>query len=373
MSASRKKEEAPPHALARLASALEGGELAPAYLLRGEERWFRERMAELVTHHAARRGLEVCRHDAKHPEFSLARLCDDLRGGALFASARCVLVHHAGSLVNKTSKDYSAPFTELVAARMARPEGGTIVLAAESLGTEHALVKSAAAAGGWLLSCRKLWDTPPPWGASDPARIELVVWFMERARSEGVRLDAQEALLVVQAIGNDLWALEGELARLRERGERPVAEVIGWQAGASPWTVADDVARGDARAGAKGVEALFRGGFQGRDGSRTLDQAALSVMLLNAIQGKVREALAASELIGRGASEEDALAFAGASGARAQESLRARMAARAPSAWRAMLEETAALERRSHTGTPLDANDFQLLVLRWRVRAPARS
>ena len=36
-------------------------------------------------------------------------------------------------------------------------------------------------------------------------------------------------------------------------------------------------------------------------------------------------------------------------------------------------EAILALERRSHTGTPIDVNDFQLLVLRWRVRAPAKT
>ena len=366
----KKREEPPQQALARLERALQAGELAPIHVFRGEERYFRERMAELVVRASAERGLEVCRHDAKHPEFSLARLCDDLRGSALFSSGRCVLVHSVGPLVQTQSEDRSQAFVDLVLARAADPRGGTLVVTAESLASEHAIVKAAQTAGGWVVTCRKLWDNMPAWGAGDPAKIELVGWLMERARALGVGLRPEEAHHVAQAIGNDLSALEGELSRLRERGERSVAEVVGWQAGASPWTIADDLARGDARAAAKGIEALFRGGFQARDGARTLDGTGLVTMLLNALYGKVREALAAASALERGASESEAAEFAGVSKAPSiQASFRARMASRPSGEWRGMLEEVASLERRAHSSVPLDANDFQLLALRWRSRA----
>jgi DNA polymerase III delta subunit len=368
--AERKKEEAPQQALQRLERALAANELASAYVFRGEERYFRDRMSDLVLRHAGERGLEICRHDAKSPEFSLAGLTDDLRGNALFSSARCVLVRQIGSLVVTKSPDHSPALVELLLARIARPDGGTLVLGAESLSSDHVLVKAVVAAGGWVVQCRRLWDTPPPWGSGDPTRIELVGWFLERARSLGVSLRPDEAAHVVHATGNDLSALEGEIERLRERGSRSVAEVVGWQAGASPWVIAEDMVRGDARAAAEGLEALFRGGFQARDGARTLDAGGLVAMLLNALYGKVREALAAASEIERGATEKDAASFAGVSGApRAQEAFRSRMASRPAGEWRTMLEEIATLERRSHSSVPLDGNDFQLLSLRWRNRA----
>ncbi len=366
----KKKEEAPQQALLRLERALAAGELAPAYVFHGEERYFRERMSELVLRHAAQRGLETCRHDVKHQEFSLARLSDDLRGSALFSTARCVLLANVGPLVSAKSLDHSPAVAGLLLARIAQPDGGTLVLTAESMTSAQALSKAAQAAGGWVVQCRKLWDTMPSWGGSDPSRIELVGWLLERARALDVRLRPDEAQHVALAIGNDLSALESEIERLRERGGKTVAELVGWQAGASPWTVADDMVRGDVRATAEGLEALFRGGFQGRDGARTLDPSGLAQMLMNALYGKVREALAAVSILGSGASEKDAASFAGIPGSpRAQEGFRARMASRASREWSVMLEEVAALERRAHQSVPVDVNDFQLLALRWRNRA----
>jgi DNA polymerase III delta subunit len=354
----RKKEEAPQQALVRLERSLAAGELAAAYVFRGEERYFRDRMSDLVLRQAGERGLEICRHDAKHPEFSLARLTDDLRGNALFSAARCVLVRQAGTLVVKTSPDHSPALVELLLARIAHPSGGTLVLAAESLASDHALVKATLAAGGWVVQCRRLWDTMPPWGAGDPTRIELVAWLLERARALAIPLRPEEAAHVVHATGNDLSALDGEIERLRERGSRSVAEVVGWQAGASPWVIAEDMVRGDARAAAEGLEALFRGGFQARDGARTLETNGLVAMLVNALYGKVREALAAAgertRRLGEGCRE-----LRGVSGApRAREAFPLAHGFAAAGEWRVMLEEIAALERRAHSSAPLDGSDF---------------
>lgn len=364
----KKREEAPPLAQQRLERSLAAGDWLPAYILRGEERYFRERMAELVLKAAQQRGLELCRHDAKHPEFSLTRLCDDLRGGALFATARCVIVHQISPLLTKNSRDYSQALVELLCARIQQSSGGTLVLSADSWTLDHPVLRTATAAGAFFGSCRKLWDTPPPWGASDASRIELVAWLLERARHSGLRLRSEDAHYICQAVGNDLYALEGELGRLRERGSRSIAEIVGWQAGAAPYAVAEDLARGDLRAALRGIEALYQGGFQGRDGQRTRDEGGLSAMLLNALYAKLREAIAASGALAAGGSEKEALLAAGVSSApRAQEALRARLQARATSSWPLMLEDVASLERRAHSGSPLSAEDFQWLALRWRV------
>jgi hypothetical protein len=371
-SSRRASEEAPFHALARIAKELEGGRIAPVYVLRGEERYFRARIADAVARAASERGLEVCRHDVKHPEFSIARLLDDLEGRALFATGRCVLVHEVGALLVKNSKTYSAAAAELLRARMKTGDGGTLVLAAESLRADHALVKAARELGGELVACRRLWEGPPP-RSHDPRAAELVRWLIERAKTLGVQVSPDAAVFLAEVTGNDLFALEGQLERVRQRGSAGLRELVDWQAGASPYEVAEALILGELESAVVGVEALFRGGFAGRGGARTIDPDGLSKILLGALYGKVREAMHGARLIEGGASPARAAELCGVrtSWAKAAESFRARLHARGAREWRSLLAEVAALDRRQHRGAHLGATDFSLLALRWRKRSPA--
>ena len=372
-SAARKApEEAPWKAGARILAKLEEGELSPVYVLRGEERYFRERISDAVAKAAATAGLEVCRHDVKHPEFRLARLLDDLEGSALFAAARCVIVQEVGPLTSKGSKAFSSSALELLLARMNHADGGTLVLASESLRADHALVKAARAQGGESVVCRRLWDGPPP-RSHDPRDAELVRWLSGQAAASGIQLGPDEAVWLAQVTGNDLFALEQQLERLRERGPAGVRELVDWQAGASPYEVAEAIVLGQLQNAVRGVEALFRGGFEARGGARTVDGDALAKILLNALYGKLREALRGTILMQGGASVEEAAAACGVKKwPKAVASFRARLGARPAADWRKLLDEVAALERRQHTGTRLDAGDFALFALRWRKRSAGR-
>src|SRR5215207_4448349 len=104
MAAAKAKEPDPPSQLRELGASLPpaaGAKLARAYLLRGEERYFREKGIELVVAAAREAGLELSRHDARDPDFSAATLQDDLQAAPMFAGARCIVVRNAAALLKK--------------------------------------------------------------------------------------------------------------------------------------------------------------------------------------------------------------------------------------------------------------------------------
>ena len=77
------------------------------------------------------------------------------------------------SLLKTRSKEPTA-LTRAVKAFLASADiPGLVVLEAETLRADHAAVKAVVEAGGATLSCRKLWDSPPPWDP-DPRKAELV-------------------------------------------------------------------------------------------------------------------------------------------------------------------------------------------------------
>ncbi len=365
----RKREPTPTEELGSLERDLAGG-LLPAYVLRGEERYFRERAARAIEAAAATRSIEVVRHDVKDPEFDLSRLLDDLAGGALFSSARCVVVHHADSLIKKGAKRYTPALASAINSRLATKDGGVVVLAAETLRADHALVKALVAAGGRVVGCRKLWDTPPPWNP-DPRQAELCLWLVARARELAVRLSNDEAAYVVAATGNDLYALEGQLARLGDRGSSSLAELVGWNSGGTPWELAETLVDGDLRRSVAGLEALFAAGFHARDGTRTVDRGGLVAMLVSALAARLREAASGAAALAAGEGMPAAMAAAGVSGPpRAKAAFEARVQRQSASEWRRRLEEACALESRSRSGARVDANDFAALALAWYRRAP---
>ncbi|MEM9382757.1 MAG: hypothetical protein AAGB93_22580 [Planctomycetota bacterium] len=358
----------PADALRDLEAAVQR-QLPTVAILRGEERYFRDRGVRALVDAARAAGLEICRHDGLDPEYEPARLLDDLATGALFGGARCVVVHAAERIVVDRATHASPAIRDAMRARIEAGAEGCLVLSAEKLRADHVLAKAAKAADGPVVGFRRLYDTPPPWNP-DPRNAELVQWCAARAKQLGVQIDAGEAAFVAAATGNDLAAIEDQLQRLVGRGDDAVRELIPWTAGASTWDVADHVARGDLERASLGIESLFAGGASQRDGSRVLDRSGITAQLITAIGAKLREAErgAAEVRAGRGATQ--AAAAAGVKGPKAAvDSFEKRLAARPPTDWLPMLEDFGALERRSRSGVTVDATDFLAFALRWRRRA----
>jgi len=366
MAARRKRQADPPTQLAELARALESGEPAPGYVLRGDERYFHERAIDLLRARAEALGFEVCLHDAyppPNPDFRLGTLIDDLSGSGLFAARRLVVVRNPGELLKKVD-GRDSPLTEAVRTFVGAGNAGCVVLSAASLRADHAVSKAVVAAGGGLLDLRKLWDSPPPW-SPDPRRTELVEWAVRRAAEAGVRLSRDQAVFLCASTGNELSTIDDQLARLRSTPGAPIGDIVGWDATTTPWGVADQLVAGELPRALAGIEALYRSGFRDKSGRRVIDAPALSNMLITSVARGVRRSLALSGALERGATEAEAARAVGLSGravAPAMTGARRRPAV----AWRKMLEDVAGLERRAKSAAGVDANDFCAFALRWR-------
>ena len=366
------KEAHPEDELAQLERSVESGKLAPGYVLRGPEGWFRERGVRAVRAAAKERGMELCAHDAKDPDFEAARLFDDLGGAGLFATERCIVVRHPAALLKKQGKQ-DAALTRAILSFVER-QAGTVVITADTLRADHAVVRAIKKADGPIVTCRRLWDSPPPWKpGADISDSELCHWLAGRAKVIGLKLSREQAALLAASIGNDLGALTTELEKVQASGADALA-ALGLEGSATPFKVADDLIGGRAGAALFGIETLFKGGFQQDGGRRERNPVALGTMLVAALTKNVRQALAGAEAVAHGADLKAAAAAAGVSGApMAQRSFESRLSARTREEWEKMFSEALALERRAKSGARLDVNDFARLALSWRVRRSART
>jgi len=368
------REPDPPTQLADLTAALERDGLVRGYVLRGDERYFRDRALEAIKARAAQDGLEPRMHDGEDPDFDASALMNDLGGGGLFAARQLVVARSVEKHLPKSAKEKSS-LCDRLESFLAGDDVGTLVVSVGSLRADHRLVKAVVAAGGGTLTSRKLWDTPPPWGNDDPRRVELVTWLVGRAREMGLKLNPDQAVYVCAATGNDLFALEDQIKKLRDapRGS-DLQSIVSWEAAASPWAVAEHLVIGDLPRALGGIESLFRGGFAERDGRRLVDAAGLAQILLSGLIGAVRKGLAIASGVERGLSPEDAARAAGVSGAPTTVRREIeRAATHDAAAWRRRLEDLADLERRSKSTGGVEVDDFTLLAVRWRRRKPARA
>jgi DNA polymerase III delta subunit len=333
--------------------------LARGYALRGEERYFRERAVTALRARAEALGYEVCLHDvgreSEGSDFRLARLVDDLSGGGLFAARRLVVVRNPGELLKKQEGEDSPLTRALLSFLASGEEPGTVVLSDSSLRVDHAVVKALLARGGLAPAFRRLWETPPPW-KPDPMGSELVAWTQRRARELGCPLSAEQALFVSAATGNDLAAIDDQLATIKSSGGRDPRASVRWVAGGTPWNVAEQLLSGQLARSLSGLEALFQGGFQDKSGKRLLEPAALAALLIGALQ--------------RGASQSLMILTAGdeapPSGSPTQrESALALARMKSVAQWRAFQEEVSGLERALKSGGGVEASDFTRLALRW--------
>lgn len=353
------------------AAVAPGAALAPAFVLRGAERWYRDRAVDLVLARAKAAGLEICRHEAKGGEFRLEALLDDLIGNAMFAGARCVVVLEPEGLLKKTESGAESPF-----ARAARSfvggKRGTLVLAADSLRIDLAIVKELIEAGAIVRTFRKFYDRPGPWERDpDPRRTELVGWIAQRAKERGAALTPDQAMLLAHSQGNDLGALDDVLSGIASGTAKDVLARLSSAAAGSPGEVVDALIAGDVPRAVLAIETLFRGGMRKQgDGTRETDDGALVAILLGFLRGKVRAGVAAGGAMERGASAAEATALAGVTAF--DRALKDAIERRQPAEWRAMLDDLLEVERRSRRAPGVDAADFTRLALRWSRKRAAR-
>ncbi|MBL8857663.1 MAG: hypothetical protein JNL28_04040 [Planctomycetes bacterium] len=371
--AQRKPREASPgEQVASLAATLSQGAPQRAVVLRGDERWFREDALRHALDAARRAAMEIEKYDASDPDFNARSLTDALLAPPMFAAARCIVVRNAAALFKKDAGNESSVTRAVLGFLKDADTSGFLVLDAEGLRADHAVVKAAVAAGGLSLGLRRLYDSPPPWD-NDPRKTEVMQWLTARARERKIPLTPDDALYVATATGNDLYQLDAALERLSHKTGGSVKGMIAWSAAGSPFDVAEFMLRGEVARSVAGIEALFKLGFADKSGEREIDRGALLAITLGALRNKLRASVAAARVIEHGGDVESAVAASGTPAyAKAREEFTLRMRARAPRAWRGLQEDLAELERRTRRGGTTDANDLCALALRWRVAAGAR-
>lgn len=374
MAAARKKELDPPTQLRGLSQTIESQGLPRGVLLRGEARYFVERGTRSLLDKAKELKFELCKHDVADPEFSLPALLDDLLAAPMFSGARCILVRNADAATKGTpsilAKEGSkpSPFTRAALSYLASGREGSLIITGKSIRADHAIAKALKAMEAPILSCRKLWDTPPPWDP-DPRKTELALWVGTRSRELDMRLSPDDCAYIASATGNDLAAIDTQLDKVRREGRDSLRELVEWTSGGTPWKAADDLLSGQAALGISTVEGLFRSGFHSdRDGKTEVKAAALSAIVLGTMRGKARLGAAAARAHAAGASPQQAADSAGATGKMARDSVLSMLQLRSAEAWEKLYREVLELERRSRSGPEVDVNDFVALALRHRVQ-----
>lgn len=372
--AAKKRAAAPPQQLADLARRLKKG-LGKIIVLRGEERWFVEEALKLILERAEKDDLEISRHDTSDPEFAAPRLLDDLLASPLFAVDRLVVARNVEDLLKKQGKEPSALTRSVSAAVADDTRGGCVVITCRKLRADHAICKLAIGVEAPVLELRKLWDSPPPWKAGDPTEAETVQWLLARARQRELRLDARDAVYICAAVGNDLFALETALEKLRHGGGKAVRELVGWDSSAAPWSAADKLLDGELRGSLGAVEALYMGGMNDdRTGRRNIDPRALSAILGATLRNRLRELARGARALERGASTAGAAREAGVKGApMTMQAFQARITRRPAEDWEGMLADFLDLEARSRSvgGALVDADTLFRFALRWRIERPS--
>lgn len=368
MAERKPKEASPSEQVAAFEKLVAASALPRGVVVRGDERWFRERAIRAAIEAAKRARMEIARHDAQDPDFDVRHLTDDLLAAPMFAASRCILVRNASPLLKKDDGEDSAVARAVMAFLKDTASPGAVVIDAEGLRADHAVVKLVASKGGPVLSLRRLYDAPPPWDP-DPRKSEVVQWLVATARERKVPLGPDDAVYVAAATGNDLFALEGALERLAQRGSQHLREIIGWSSGGSPFELAEHMVRGEGARAIAGIELLFRHGFVEKGGGREIDRNALLSITLGMLRSKLRQAVAGALVLQK---KGDIAAAATAAGIpsfpQARTEFEARLRSRDPRAWAPMLDDLVALERRTRTGSLVDAADLAALALHWRVR-----
>ena len=359
--------------LALLEKSLADGPPLVGYVLRGAERYFRDRALDGIKLAARAAGHELCVHDARSPEFEASKMLDDLMGSGLFSSERCVVIHNPEDLLKKAGGKDSGATTAL---RSFLAGGrGTVVLSAKSLRADSVAIKAIKSGGGMVSTFRPLYDSPPPWARNqDPRATELVEWLRRRAKELGVALSPDRAVLLAGSRGNDLGALDSALEEIRAGAKDEDLRATGGEAALSPFKVAETVLEG-AASGPRELEALFRGGMRkDKDGTRERSPEALLAIVTGTLRNKVRQGLAAREALDAGLPPAEALQVAGFGGPpTAREKFTAQVQARGTLAWQRMLRDLVELERRSRRNIPVDVSDLTRLAVRWRPKARPRT
>ncbi|MHC4376954.1 MAG: DNA polymerase III subunit delta [Planctomycetota bacterium] len=365
------REATPPVQLAGwLKSLPEGEDLPPCSIVRGDEAYLRRRAVLGYIERAKELDAEITTYDGNDPDKDLPRLLGDLSTPSMFAARQALYVRSFDKELRKVGKDHS-PLSRALLAFIERAEPGrSVLIEAPGLRADHAVAKAIKTRGGAVLSMRRLYDSPPPW-KPDPLATELVQWVIARARELEQPLPPREAARLAAFVGNNLDAIDDQLAKLKSLGPNAGVDALDFQKTVAPWELADLLLSGETARALATAETLFQNGFAGKDGRIERDPKALFPILFGSLRNGLRQGLAATAELERGADPRAAAERAGVNG-RGLDAFVERLRRWPRQAdWLRRLEDVADLERRSRSSAEPGPEDLALIALRWRPPAPA--
>ena len=367
MKSTRAREPDPESQLDALERSVAGSApLARLYVLVGEERYFRDRALATLVRAASAREMEVSRHDAHDPDFDPAGFAADVSAAPMFAPARFIVLKNAAMMLKKESSHDGGLADRALAFAKDASFPGALAIDADALRADHPL-RAAASSIGVVVTSRRLYEDAPPWNP-DPAKAELVQWCVAAAKRRGIPLDAHRAVALVAMTGNDLYALDANLERLKRATPREWKGLVPWTRGGAPHEVAEDICLGRAARALAGLEALYSSGFRERDGSKESDPTVVTTILLGALRSKARQALVGATSLETGADLAAAAEGAGVpANPKARAAFEARVRARSRGDWDRVYRAVQDLERGAKSGNSIDVNDWFALALRFRI------
>jgi hypothetical protein len=220
--------------------------------------------------------------DGGEEQASSGRYCPDLdvlRGGGLFAAAG-VLVVRRGSRWLRRYQESLLNFLPHIG------KGCVLVLEVEKLDKRTRLSKELAKVGE-LFEFRSLYEAP--FGRPDrPLDGELVQWVVSTARSLGVPLTQEAALVICAQVSKEPGVIHAELCQLRDRlaaraeglpsqplVPQDLAGLLTVAFSSTPFEFAEAVLGRNRRKAWRSLRAIFDRGVKRKDGGSSMDRAGL--------------------------------------------------------------------------------------------------
>ena len=302
-------------------------------LISGEEEFLRdESIAHLLS--VCGEEVEVCQRDGSG-EVDLADLLDDLSMRDLFGGQRIFVISNSDELVKNHGETLERFIRNGSSVHPFILEGRALVAKSRKTAPTKGVPGVLAKSGGVVVSCGVLYDAPfqgrgPEW------QSPLSRWVTGRAQMIKKRMTMQDAYLLHRLVGNKLRELDAEIRKLAVFvGDRTqitgedIERCVGGGRLEGIFSVAEAYASGNTGESVDKSQLVFERGVTDFTGRLVRDPHALSIMLVNALAGRLRRIGLARELTSAGTPFEEAANTVGQPAfARAQ--LKSQMAVWAP-------------------------------------------
>jgi DNA polymerase III delta subunit len=249
--------------------------------------------------------------------FDFAGLLDTLRTPSLFGGESVVVITDADALLGEHGAAFARFLENREACHRVIVEGSALCGKAggKTSAKKDALQAAVEAAGGIVVFCDPLYDTP--YAGRGPAwQTELTRFLAEQARARGKDLSLEDAYELQQLVGSNLRELVAEIDKLvtfigpRKRIDTTdIEEAVGATRTSPAFRLAESIASGDLKDSLRLSSELFeRGAGEPSGGRRVTDDGGIAMMLIGATAQKLRRVGTVLDLLGRGASLDEALA-----------------------------------------------------------------